>query len=94
MEILYDFDYGTVTEENGRTVREWTILAMDKEFEIAPGIFFPGWVYGSQTSAASQRAGRVRRRRTSSLSLLNIQNEVRLRDAQPRPSLTAAASAE
>ena len=59
MEILYDFDYGTVTEENGRTVREWTILAMDKEFEIAPGIFFPGWVYGSQTSAASQRAGRI-----------------------------------
>lgn len=58
-EILYDFDYGTVTEENGRTVRQWTIFAVDKEFEIAPGLFFPGWVYGSQTSAASQRSGRL-----------------------------------
>lgn len=59
LEILYDFDYGITREGNGRTVREWTILAMDKEFEIAPGVFFPGWVYGSQTSAVSQRAGHI-----------------------------------
>lgn len=58
-ELLYDFDYGEVKEENGRTVREWTIYSLDKEFEIAPGIFFPGWVYGSQTTAASRRAGRI-----------------------------------
>ncbi len=58
-ELLYDFDYGEVTEENGRTVRTWKIFAVDKEFEIAPGIYFPGWIYGSQTSAASVRAGHV-----------------------------------
>ena len=58
-EILYDFDYGEVTEENGRTIRTWHITAIDREFEIAPGIFFPGWVYGSATSAASRRAGYV-----------------------------------
>ena len=59
MEILTDFDYGEVKEENGRTVREWTIVAINKEFEIAPGLVFPGWVYGSQTAAASRRAGKV-----------------------------------
>lgn len=59
LDLLYDFDFGEVVEEGGRTVRRWKILAMDKEFEIAPGIYFPGWVYGSQTSAASQRAGRL-----------------------------------
>ncbi len=58
-EILTDFDYGEVKEENGRVVREWNIIALDKEFEIAPGLYFPGWVYGSATSAASQRAGHV-----------------------------------
>ena len=58
-EILYDFDYGEVKQENGRTVREWNILAVDKEFEIAPGLFFPGWLYGSATSAASKRAGHI-----------------------------------
>ncbi len=59
MEMLSDFDYGTVTEENGRTVREWDIVAIDKEIEIAPGIFFPAWTYGSATTAESKRAGRV-----------------------------------
>ena len=59
MEILYDFDYGEVKEENGRTVREWQMIAVDREFEIAPGIFFPGWLYGSATSAASRRAGKM-----------------------------------
>lgn len=58
-EILTDFDYGEVKEENGRIVREWNFVAIDKEFEIAPGIYFPGWVYGSETSAASKRADRV-----------------------------------
>jgi FtsP/CotA-like multicopper oxidase with cupredoxin domain len=58
-EILYDFDYGEVHEENGRTVREWKFVALDLEFEIAPGIFFPGWVYGSETSAASRRANGI-----------------------------------
>jgi FtsP/CotA-like multicopper oxidase with cupredoxin domain len=58
-EILYDFDYGTVSQENGRTVREWNILALDQEIEIAPGVYFPAWVYGSSTSAASRRQGRI-----------------------------------
>ncbi|HIP72411.1 MAG TPA: twin-arginine translocation signal domain-containing protein [Anaerolineae bacterium] len=58
-EILTDFDYCEVVEENGRTIRTWKIAAVDLEFEIAPGIYFPGWVYGSATSAASRRAGHI-----------------------------------
>jgi FtsP/CotA-like multicopper oxidase with cupredoxin domain len=58
-EMLTDFDYGEVSEENGRTVREWEIIALDKEIEIAPGIFFPAWSYGSATTAESKRAGRI-----------------------------------
>ncbi|MFZ0544935.1 MAG: multicopper oxidase domain-containing protein [Candidatus Promineifilaceae bacterium] len=58
-EMLTDFDYGEVSEENGRTVREWEILAVDKEIEIAPGIFFPAWTYGSSTTAESRRAGKI-----------------------------------
>lgn len=58
-ELLYDFDYGEVTEENGRTVREWQVVAIDREIEVAPGIFFQAWIYGSQTSAASRRAGSI-----------------------------------
>lgn len=59
MELLYDYDYGEVHEEGGRVVREWTFVSFDYEFEIAPGIYFPGWLYGSSTSAASRRAGHI-----------------------------------
>jgi FtsP/CotA-like multicopper oxidase with cupredoxin domain len=58
-DLLYDFDYGEVKEENGRTVREWQVVAIDREIEVAPGIFFQAWIYGSQTSAASRRAGSI-----------------------------------
>ncbi|MCL4262612.1 MAG: multicopper oxidase domain-containing protein [Anaerolineae bacterium] len=59
-EILTDFDYGEVVgEKDGRAIRRWKIVAINKEFEIAPGIFFPGWVYGSLTSAASRRLGHI-----------------------------------
>jgi len=58
-EILTDFDTGLLTEENGRAVRTWEMYAVDREFEIAPGVHFPGWVYGTPTSAASRRLGRL-----------------------------------
>ena len=58
-EILTDFDTGVLTEENGRAVRTWEMYAVDREFEIAPGVHFPGWVYGTLTSAASRRLGRL-----------------------------------
>ena len=51
-EILTDFDYGTLSQENGRAVRTWQMYAIDREFEIAPGVHFPGWVYGSPTRLA------------------------------------------
>ena len=59
MELLYDYDYGEVKEENGRVVREWNFFAVDRELEVAPGVYFPGWVYGSTTSAATRRAGQL-----------------------------------
>jgi FtsP/CotA-like multicopper oxidase with cupredoxin domain len=57
-EMLYDFDYGEIsTLPNGQTLREYEIFALDREIEIAPGVYFPAWVYGSNTSADSLRKG-------------------------------------
>jgi len=37
-EILRDFDIGSTRRlPNGRTLREWEIVAADKEIEVAPG---------------------------------------------------------
>ncbi|WP_256757954.1 multicopper oxidase domain-containing protein [Cohnella sp. WQ 127256] len=43
---LTQFDYGKVsTREDGRTVREYELVAIDTEVEIAKGIKFPGWTF-------------------------------------------------
>ncbi|OXS54925.1 copper oxidase [Cohnella sp. CIP 111063] len=43
---LTEFNYGkTSTGSDGRTVREYELVAMDTELEIAEGIKFPGWAY-------------------------------------------------
>lgn len=57
-EMLTEFDYGTTSQlENGQTLREYRFIAMDREIEIAPGVYFPAWAYGSPTSPESVRAG-------------------------------------
>src|SRR5688572_24353026 len=38
--IVRDFDTGSVRREGGRTVREWELIAQDKEIEVAPGVKF------------------------------------------------------
>ena len=49
MRFLETFDTGTVsTLPDGRTLREWDILAFDKQIEVAPGVFFPAWTYNGQ----------------------------------------------
>ncbi|NJN44516.1 MAG: multicopper oxidase domain-containing protein [Anaerolineae bacterium] len=59
-EILQDFDYGTVSQlESGQTLREYQIIAVDREIEIAPGVYFPAWVYSSPTTQASRKFGQV-----------------------------------
>jgi len=56
-QLLTEFDYGkTSTDPDGRRVREWTITAVDKEIEIAPGVFFPAWTYNGQVPGPTLRA--------------------------------------
>jgi FtsP/CotA-like multicopper oxidase with cupredoxin domain len=55
-EFLYDFDWGKEsTAESGQTVREWNIIALDIDIEIAPGVFFPAWTYNGQVPGPTFR---------------------------------------
>ena len=55
-EMLYDFDYGTLsTLETGQPLREYDIVATDKEIEIAPGVFFPAWTYNDRVPGPTIR---------------------------------------
>jgi FtsP/CotA-like multicopper oxidase with cupredoxin domain len=54
--LLTDFDYGKVsTLENGQTLREYTIYAINKTVEIAPGIEYPAWVYNGRIPGPTLR---------------------------------------
>lgn len=54
--FLYEFDYGTISKlPDGRTLREWEVVALDKEIEIAPGVYFPAWTYNGQVPGPTFR---------------------------------------
>jgi FtsP/CotA-like multicopper oxidase with cupredoxin domain len=55
-QMLTDWDTGTVTRlPDGRVLREFDIVAQDKEIEIAPGIFFPAWTYNGRVPGPTLR---------------------------------------
>ena len=57
MVFLESFNRGSVsTLPDGRTLRDFEIVAVDKEIEIAPGVFFPAWTYNGQVPGPTLRA--------------------------------------
>src|ERR671921_163953 len=57
MKYLRDFNYGRVsTTENGTTLREFTIVAQDKNLEVSPGIFMDAWTFNGTIPGPTIRA--------------------------------------
>ena len=55
-EILRDFDWGKTRRlANGRVLREWTLVAGDKEIEVAPGVHYPAWTYNGRVPGPTLR---------------------------------------
>ena len=55
--FVTSFDYGeATTRQDGTVVREWEIVAWDREIEIASGVFFPAWTYNGQVPGPTLRA--------------------------------------
>lgn len=54
--LLYEWDYGQTSQlPSGQTLREYNIAAVDKEIEIAPGVYFPAWTYNGRVPGPSLR---------------------------------------
>jgi len=54
--IARDFDWGRTRRlANGRTRREWNLVAVDKEIEVAPGVKFAAWTYNGRVPAPTLR---------------------------------------
>ena len=54
--LLRDFDYGhTSIGPDGRTVREWEVIAEDREIEVAPGVRFQAWTFNGRIPGPTLR---------------------------------------
>jgi FtsP/CotA-like multicopper oxidase with cupredoxin domain len=57
VELVRDFDHGRTRRlASGRTLREWDIVAGDKEIEVAPGVRFMAWTYNGRVPGPTLRA--------------------------------------
>jgi FtsP/CotA-like multicopper oxidase with cupredoxin domain len=55
-EILRDFDTGKSRRlASGRVLREWELVAQDREIEVAPGVKFPAWTYNGRIPGPTLR---------------------------------------
>jgi len=55
-EMLRDFDWGETRRlPGGRTLREWEIVAQDKEIEVAPGVRYAAWTYNGRVPGPTLR---------------------------------------
>jgi FtsP/CotA-like multicopper oxidase with cupredoxin domain len=56
-QILRDFDWSKTRRlAGGRTVREWELVASDKEIEIVPGVKYAAWTYNGRVPGPTLRA--------------------------------------
>lgn len=54
--FLTAFDYGRVSQlPDGRTLREYDIVAEDRDIEIATGVTFPAWTYNGTVPGPTLR---------------------------------------
>jgi manganese oxidase len=56
-DVLRDFDWGKTTSlPSGQVLREWELIATDKEIEVAPGVSFAAWTYNGRIPGPTLRA--------------------------------------
>lgn len=56
MKILRDFDYGTVKRENGRTIREFRMIAGNTTIELNSAVTFNSWNVNGRVPGPTLRA--------------------------------------
>ncbi len=55
--IIRDFDWGKTSRiRGGRMLREWKLVAYDKEIEIVPGVKYAAWTFNGRVPGPTLRA--------------------------------------
>ncbi|MFE1743837.1 multicopper oxidase domain-containing protein [Coleofasciculus sp. H7-2] len=56
MAVLRDFDYGTIKRENGRTIREFRIVAGTSTLQLNSAVSFNTWTFNERVPGPTLRA--------------------------------------
>jgi FtsP/CotA-like multicopper oxidase with cupredoxin domain len=56
MAVLRDFDYGTVKQEDGRTIREFRIVAKNSTIQLNSAVAFNTWNFNGRVPGPTLRA--------------------------------------
>ncbi|MBD3881121.1 multicopper oxidase domain-containing protein [Phormidium tenue FACHB-886] len=56
MQVCRDFDYGTIKQENGRTIREFQITASSTTLQLNQVVSYPTWNYNGRVPGPTLRA--------------------------------------
>ncbi len=56
MQVLRDFDYGTIKRENGRTIREFRIVAGTSTIQLNSAVAFNSWNFNGRVPGPTLRA--------------------------------------
>ncbi len=55
-DLVRDFDYGKTRRlASGRVLREWNLVAVEKEIEVAPGVSYEAWTYNGRVPGPTLR---------------------------------------
>ncbi|MEW5856960.1 MAG: multicopper oxidase domain-containing protein [Cyanobacteriota bacterium] len=56
MAVLRDFDYGTLKQENGRTIREFRIIAGNSTLQLNSAVSYNTWTFNDRVPGPTLRA--------------------------------------
>jgi manganese oxidase len=84
LEFLRNFDWGRTSElADGRTLRQWSIVAEPRQIEVAPGIFFPAWTYNGAVPGPTLRCREGDRVRIRFFNRLASEHTMHFHGAHP-----------
>ncbi|MFP3939708.1 MAG: hypothetical protein ACLF0P_05325 [Thermoanaerobaculia bacterium] len=78
--------YRETPRADGTTLREYEIVAVDREIEIAPGVYFPAWTFNGQVPGPTLRATETHELRVITDGGVTFDHEIAVAVPTPKPS--------
>jgi FtsP/CotA-like multicopper oxidase with cupredoxin domain len=83
MQMVREFDYGTLKQENGRTVREFRLEAHKVPMDLGKGVTFEGWSFNNRIPGPTLRATEGDRVRVTFVNKTDNEHSIHFHGTHP-----------